>query len=113
MAKEKTDAEKLADALAGMQANAEAAKAARLPSASAAKAFLETPEATAFASALDALIASNIDDVTGGCKRSLERIRESIAAASGIAIQRIAALQPSTSETATDALPVSPAPAEA
>lgn len=110
---EKTDAEKLADAIAGMHANVEAAKAARLPSVLAAKAFFETPEAIAFKAGLDAVVASNLDDVSGGCRRALERVQQSWVAASGTAIQRIAALQPASSEIAEPEPSVPPAPAEA
>lgn len=108
----KTDAEKLADAMAGMHASAEAAKAARLPSVLAAKAYFETPEAIAFKAGLNALIASSLDDVSGGCKRALERVEQSWTAATGTAIQRIAALQPASTEPA-DQKPVPVAPAEA
>lgn len=93
---EPTDAEKLAAAESAMWQAAEAAKAARLPSALAAQTFVSSSETDAFLAQLDAVIASNIDDVTGGCKRSLERIGESLRAARAIAIQRVAALQPAS-----------------
>ncbi|WP_312144254.1 hypothetical protein [Brevundimonas sp.] len=89
-----TDAEKLAAAEAAMRKAVEDAKAARLPSVLAAQAFISSPEAEAYEAQLAALITANIDDVTGGCKRALERISESIRAARGITIQRVAALQP-------------------
>lgn len=112
MATEKTDAEKLAEAIAGMHTNVEAAKAARLPSVLATKAFFETPEAIAFKAGLDNLFASNLDDVSGGCKRALERLQQTWTAATGTAIQRIAALQPASAEPSdTGSAPVTPAEA--
>lgn len=112
MTTEKNDAEKLAEAIAGMHANVEAAKAARLPSVLATKAFFETPEAIAFKTGLDNLFASNLDDVSGGCKRSLERLQQTWTAATGTAIQRIAALQPASAEP-LNTEPAAVTPAEA
>lgn len=89
-----TDAEKLAAAEAAMAAAVEAAKAARLPSAQAALAFLESPEAAAFLSAATAIVSTNLDDISGGCKRAMERVVESIRIAQGVAGQRVQALQP-------------------
>lgn len=114
MATEKTDAEKLADAIAGMHASVEAAKAARLPSVLATKAFFETPEAIAFKAGLDSLFVSNLDDVSGGCKRALERLQQTWTSAASTAVQRIAALQPASTEAVDpEPAPVAPAPAEA
>lgn len=92
-----TDAEKLAAAQAALFAAQEAEKSARLPSAQAAADFLNSEEATAFASQLDTLIAACLDDApgaAGGCKRALERIAQSLSVAKGVAAQRVAALQP-------------------
>lgn len=91
---ELTDAEKLVAAEAAMSAAAEAAKAARLPSAQAALAFLESAETTTFLNAAAAIVATNLDDISGGCKRAMERVVESIRIAQGVAGQRIQALQP-------------------
>lgn len=102
---EPTDAEKLAAAQAALFAAQEAEKAARLPSAQAAADFLNTEEATAFASQLDTLIAACLDDApgaAGGCKRALERIAQSFSVAKGVSAQRVTALQP--------AEPADPAP---
>lgn len=91
---EMTDAEKLAAARAAMFAAAEAAKAALLPSAQAALAFLEGPEAVAFQNAAAAIVSANLDDISGGCKRALERIVETVRISQGVAAQRVQALQP-------------------
>ncbi len=99
---ELTDAEKLAAAEAAMQAAAEAAKAARLPSAIAAVALLEGEAGAAFLSDLKAAIAASVDDLprplgtqgAEGTKQMLQRIVTSMESGLSAAQSRVQALQP-------------------
>lgn len=99
---ELTDAEKLAAAEAAMKSAAEAAKAARLPSASAAVALLEGKTGAAFLSDLKAAIAASVDDLprplgtpgAEGTKQMLQRIVTSMESGLSAAQARVQALQP-------------------
>lgn len=99
---ELTDAEKLAAAEAAMKAAAEAAKAARLPSATAAVALLESEAAAAFLTDLKAAVAESVDDLprplgtpgAEGSKQMLQRIVTSMESGLSAARARVQALQP-------------------
>ncbi len=99
---ELTDAEKLAAAEAAMSAAAVAAKAARLPSASAAVALLEGKAGAAFLADLKAAIAASVDDLprplgtpgAEGTKQMLQRIVTSMENGLSAAQSRVQALQP-------------------
>lgn len=97
-----TDAEKLAAAEAAMHSAAEAAKAARLPSAKSAAALLESENSLAFLSDLRAAISDSVDDLprplgtpgVEGTKQMLQRIVTSMESGLSAAQSRVQALQP-------------------
>lgn len=99
---ELTDAEKLAAAEAAMKAAAEAAKAARLPSAAAAVALMESEAAASFLVDLKAAISESVDDLprpvgtlgAEGTKQMLQRIVTSMESGLLAAQARVQALQP-------------------
>lgn len=99
-----TDAEKLAAAEAAMFAAAEAAKAARLPSAMTSVSLLESAEAQSFLASLKAAVEVSVDDLpralgtqgSEGTKQMLQRIVTSIDAGLATAQSRIQLLQPSS-----------------
>lgn len=97
-----SDAEKLAAAEAAMFAAAEDAKVARLPSANAAVAVLQSDEAAEFLDALKSKVASSVDDLprplgtqgAEGTKQMLQRIVTSMESGLVAAQARVQALQP-------------------
>ena len=99
----KTDAEKLAEAMALTLAGSEMEKEARRPSAQAAADLLTGAEGLAFLDALKTLAGANVDDLTTplgqrggeGTKQMLERLVTQIEGASAGVVARLSTLQPS------------------
>ncbi|WP_426019059.1 hypothetical protein [Brevundimonas sp. DWR2-3-1b1] len=121
MPTEKTDAEKVALAEAMMAEAAALVKAARLPSAQAALDVLTGPKCQAFLAALKAAVDASADDLarpagsTGeeGTKQMLQRIFTVWENTLAVAQKRVASLQPAPPPADPEAVPVTPAPAEA
>lgn len=136
---EKTDAEKLADAKAEAEASrerlraaqeaeapilaaaAEITKAIQLPHAEAFVAIMSGKEAKAFYEVLEAHAAASMDDIprpTGipgveGTKQKADRILTTMRLGFEGGQTRVATLQPVPPASDPEAVPVTPAPAEA
>lgn len=99
----KTDAEKLAEAVALTLAGSELEKEARRPSAQAAADLLTGAEGLAFLDALKTAATANVDDLTTplgqrggeGTKQMLERLVTQVEGASAGVVARLSTLQPS------------------
>ena len=121
MAIEKTDAEKLADAIAMMTEAAALANAARLPSAQAAVDLLTGTKGQAFLTLLKAAVEASADDLSRplgqpgaeGTKQMLQRIVTSWENGLTAAQARVLTLQPAPPPADPEAAPVTPAPADA
>lgn len=120
-ASNKTDAEKLAKAIAMMSEAAALANAARLPSAQAAVDLLTGTKGQAFLALLKAAVEASADDLSRplgqpgaeGTKQMLQRIVTSWENGLTAAQARVLALQPTPPTVVPESASVSPSPTEA
>lgn len=118
-ASNKTDAEKLANAIAMMSEAVALANAARLPSAQAAVDLLTGTKGQAFLALLKAAVEASADDLSRplgqpgaeGTKQMLQRIVTSFEGGLTAAQARVVSLQPASPADDVQPAPVTPAEA--